>query len=469
MTSIVFGTDGWRGVIADDFTFENVRGVVGAIARYVRETGSRKQVVAVGYDTRFESPEFAQAAAEVLARHGIEVLLSNDYVASPILSFAVRHFRTAGGVMITASHNPAPWNGVKFKGAYGGSASPAIIQHIERRLAAAMKEQKAGVHKHRSAKIKVLDFKKPYREYLKRTVDFKKLRNARVRVLVDSMYGAGRGTLKSILGDLGIPCHEMHGEINPSFGGINPEPIESNLGELRAALERGNYDVGFASDGDADRIGAMDRTGLFIDSHKIFSMLLEHLVTVRQMSGEVAKTFSTTKMIDRICQRYSLVLHQTPIGFKYICDLMLSRNILIGGEESGGIGITHHLPERDSVLCALLLLEIMVHQKKTLREIVSGLMKQYGSFYFDRLDLHLSEADKRAAIRRLKQHPPQKISNYAVTSRENLDGFKFLFNENEWVLIRPSGTEPMLRLYCEASSPQKVKRILTAVKNLVYA
>lgn len=469
MSKIVFGTDGWRGVIADDFTFENVRLVVGSIARYLNDTAPGRKAVAVGFDTRFASPEFARVASEVFASNGIEVLLSNDFVASPILSFAVRHFRAAGGVMITASHNPARWNGVKFKGTYGGSASPSIVREIEKRLHAAMKVGKVRPPRVKAAKIRIIDFKRPYREYLKRTVDFRKLRNAHVRVLVDAMYGAGRGTLKNILSDLGIPCHEMRGEINPLFGGINPEPIDSNLGELRATLQRGNYDVGFASDGDADRIGAMDRTGLFIDSHKIFSMILEHLVTVRQMKGEVAKTFSTTKMIDRICQRHSLVMHQTPIGFKYICDLMLSRKILIGGEESGGIGITHHLPERDSVLCALLLLEIMVHHKKSLREVVSDLMKTYGPFYFDRLDLHLSDIQKRATISRFTLRPPQKISNYAVARSEQVDGFKFLFNENEWVLVRPSGTEPMLRLYCEASSPQKVKRILTAVKNLVYA
>ena len=466
-SSIVFGTDGWRGVIGDDFTFENVRRVVGAISRYVNETAERRKVVAVGYDTRFGSPDFARAAAEVLAASGIEVLLSNDFVSSPILSFAVRHYRASGGVMITASHNPARWNGVKFKGTYGGSASPAIIREIEKRLPAAMKSPLTA--RGRAGKIRCIDFKRPYREYLKRTVDFRNLRNARVRVLIDAMHGAGRGTLKDILTDLGISCHEMRGEINPSFGGNNPEPIVPNLGELRDALQRGPYDVGFASDGDADRIGAMDRSGLFIDSHKIFSMILEHLVTVRQMKGEVAKTFSTTKMIDRICRQHGLIQHETPIGFKYICDLMLTRNILIGGEESGGIGVTRHLPERDSVLCALLMLEILVHQEKTVREVVSDLMKKYGSFYFDRMDLHLSEAQKQAAVRRFSQRPPAKVSNYSVVGGEQQDGYKFLFNEDEWVLVRPSGTEPMLRLYCEARSPQKVKRILTAVKNMVYA
>jgi phosphomannomutase len=469
MADIVFGTDGWRGVIADNFTYANVRLVVDAIARYVNDTASGRRVVAVGYDTRFGSPEFARTAAEVLSRNGIEVLLSNDYVASPILSFAARHYRTSGGVMITASHNPARWNGVKFKGAYGGSASPAMILEIEKRVEKMLRGSKPALLRTLPGKIKVVDFKRPYRDYLKRTVDFRKLRHARIRVLIDVMYGAGRGTLKNILTELGIPCHEMRGEINPSFGGINPEPIESNLGELRSALQRGSYDVGFASDGDADRIGAMDPTGLFVDSHKIFSMILEHLVKERQMKGEVAKTFSTTKMIDRICQQHSLVMHQTPIGFKYICDLMLSRRILIGGEESGGIGVTHHLPERDSVLCALLLLEIMVTQKKLLREVVSDLMKRYGSFYFDRMDLYLSDAQKRSVVRRLTRRPPDKISNYRVERREDLDGFKFLFNENEWVLVRISGTEPILRLYCEAGSPQKVKRILNAVKNLVYA
>lgn len=468
MPSIKFGTDGWRGVIADDFTFANVRLVVEAIARYVRETAPGRRAIAVGYDTRFASPEFARLAAETLAGQGIEVLLSSDYVASPILSFAVRHFKTSGGVMITASHNPSRWNGVKFKGSYGGSASPVIMREIEKRLATILKTGLKRNRRTKPGRIRVMDFKRPYRDYLKRTVDFAKLRNARVHVLVDSMYGAGRGTLKNILTDLGIPCHEMRGEINPSFGGINPEPIDPNLAEMRTALQRGPYDVGFASDGDADRIGAMDRTGLFIDSHKIFSMILEHLVSVRGMKGEVAKTFSTTKMIDKICKRFGLVMHETPIGFKYICDLMLTRKILIGGEESGGIGVTHHLPERDSVLCALLLLEIMVDQKKTLREVASDLMKKYGPFYFDRLDLHVSDSQKKAAIARLSHRPPKKISNYVVMSREQLDGFKFLFNESEWVLIRPSGTEPLLRLYCEASSPQKVKRILTAVKNLVY-
>ena len=372
MDKIKFGTDGWRGVIGDDFTFANVRRVAAAIAQYVREESEPARGLVVGYDTRFLSAEFARAAAEVLAAAGIPVWLADAATPTPAVSYAVVARQTAGAIMITASHNPYRWNGVKFKAPYGGSAAPAIIHRIEIHLHR-LDRARARPRRSKPAAIETVDLITPYLERLKTLVHLDRIRASGQRFVIDPMYGAARGCIARLFGETGIPYQEIHGEHNPLFPGMNPEPIEPHVEDLRRAVTEGGYDAGFATDGDADRIGAIDRGGAFIDSHKIFSILLKHLAEDLGLRGEVVKTFSTTQMIDKLARKYDLPLHVTPIGFKYICELMLTRDVLIGGEESGGIAIKGHLPERDGILNSLLLAEVMAEKGKTLGELVEDL------------------------------------------------------------------------------------------------
>lgn len=452
---IRFGTDGWRGLIADDFTFENVRLVARALACYVQKHENPAAGVVVGHDTRFGGERFAAAAAEELARAGIPTLVAGAPTPTPVVSYAVRHFRAAGGVMITASHNPWQWNGVKFKAAYGGSASPAIVKKIEAEVGQAFTPVQTP------AKTCETDLRTPYLEHLRGLVNLEAIARSGRRFVVDPLYGAGIGYVTALL-----KAEEIHAHRDPLFPGLNPEPIEPHISELRRTVLEGRYDAGFALDGDADRLGAVDSTGAFVDSHRIFSILLEHRAR-RGERGEVAKTFSTTKMVDRIAARYGMLCHETPIGFKYICDLMLERDILIGGEESGGIGVRGHLPERDGILNCLLLAEVMAERNLTLGELVAELHAQYGPQYYDRRDLHLAEGQKERAIESFTGRPPARIAGLAVTATENKDGIKFLSGDTAWVLLRASGTEPLLRIYSEAPSPELVKALLDEVENLV--
>ncbi len=461
---IKFGTDGWRGVIAEDFTVENVRLAARAVAAYIGRYEEPARGVAVGYDMRFASERFAHAAAEELARAGRRVWLAADHTPTPAVSYAVRHFQTAGAVMITASHNPWQWNGFKFKASYGGSASPKIVRLIEDALGAEVPERPGG-------EIREADFRQPYLEQVSRLADLKKIACAGFRLAVDPMYGAARGYLPALFQQHGIQHLEIHGARDPLFPGLNPEPIEPHVEGLRRTVSEGGFDAGFALDGDADRVGAIDRSGAFVDSHHIFALLLEYLFEQRGLRGEVAKTFSTTKMIDRIAARHHLKLHETPIGFKYVCDLMLERDILIGGEESGGIGMKGHLPERDGILNSLLLAEVMAHHGKTLGELVEELHRRYGPHFYNRIDLHLPPGQKERALAALaawaEDVRPRSIAGCPLTGVEDLDGIKFLLQPNAWVLARGSGTEPLLRLYAESPSAATTGAILAEVEEMV--
>ena len=458
-TEIKFGTDGWRGIIADDYTFENVRRVGNAIARYVHENDKPENGLVVGYDTRFGSRNFAEAISEVLAKAGIVVHLSDDYTPTPALSYAVVNLGAAGGVMITSSHNPWNWNGVKYKAGYGGSATPAIIQSIESALDAPRIERPGG-------KVHSADFKAPYVAALKKFVDLDAIKAAGFRFAVDSMYGSGRGVLKGIFTEAGIDHIEIRSELNPLFPGINPEPILPHIKLLQETVVREKCAAGLATDGDADRLGAVAEDGSFVDSHKIFSVILEWLLKRRQWPGEVVRAFNTTRMIDRICAKYGRKMHECGIGFKYICDLMLERDILIGGEESGGIGIRRHLPERDGILNSLLLAAIMAEEGKPLGQLVRDLQQEYGEHHYDRTDLHLPNEMKEDAIRRAVAKPAM-MGSFRVKEVGTLDGVKFYLDAptngngaEAWVLVRASGTEPLLRIYCEASTPELVAQIL---------
>jgi phosphomannomutase len=459
MEKIKFGTDGWRGVIGDDFTFANVRRVAAATAEYVRTEGEPARGLVVGYDTRFLSAESARVAAEVVAAAGIPVTLADQATPAPALSYAVVSRKTAGAIVITASHNPYRWNGFKFKAPYGGSAAPDIIRRIETHLHK-LDRAPGRTRKRKTAAIETVDLITPYLKRLKELVHLDRIQASGRRFVIDPMYGAGRGCIARIFAEAGIPCAEIHGELNPIFPGLNPEPIEPHVEDLRRAVRAGNYDAGFATDGDADRIGAMDRDGEFIDSHKIFSILLKHLVEDLGLRGEVVKTFSTTTLVDKLCRQYGLPLHITPIGFKYICELMLTRDVLIGGEESGGIAVKGHLPERDGVLNSLLLAQVMADAGKTLGELVGELNAQFGPHHYARLDLEIERPALDRVKRRLQQHKLKKIAGLKVTSMEDLDGIKMHFGDSTWLLVRASGTEPLLRLYAETPSRQQTKALL---------
>jgi len=456
---IKFGTDGWRGIIAEDFTFDNVRRVGNAMATYVHKNEDAVKGLVVGYDTRFASQRAAEIISEVLAAAGIAVRLSDDYTPTPALSFAVKHLGTAGGVMITSSHNPFNWNGVKYKAWYGGSGTPAIMKSIESELDSPRLERKGG-------SVTLADFKAPYVSAIKNFVDLKAIQKAGFKFAIDVMYGAGRGVLKDIFAENDIEHMEIRAELNPLFPGINPEPIPPHLALLQETVVHERCEAGMATDGDADRLGAVAEDGSFVDSHKCFSIILEWLLTHKNWSGDVVRAFNTTRMLDRICAKYGRKLIECGIGFKYICDLMLERDILIGGEESGGIGITRHMPERDGILNSLLLAHIMAEEGKPLGQLVRDLQQKYGQHHYGRLDLHLSNEVKDDAMRRAGAKPG-KIGSFGVQKAETLDGVKFFLDAptyssgaEAWVLVRASGTEPLLRIYCEAASPELVSQIL---------
>ena len=466
MTPIKFGTDGWRGVIADDFTYENVRTVAHAIARYVVRAEKPGAEVLVGFDTRFGSDKFAQVAAEALSAAGISVSLSTDACPTPALSLLVRMRGAAGGIQITASHNPFRWNGVKFKASYGSSASPAIVAQIEAELAKVLRDGVPPLPIRKDL-IGSLDVRSPYLETLAGLVDWDRLRAAKFRFLIDPMHGAGRGLLRDLFRRNGIECEEIRGTRDPLFGGVNPEPIERHVEALRQALRGGKYDAGFAFDGDADRIGAMDSDGTFITPHQIFSILLWHLAGTRKVSGDVAKTFSTTKMIDKIAERFGRKVWETPIGFKYICDRMLEGDILLGGEESGGIGTKLHLPERDATVNALLLAEVMAWHGKRLGELVEMLHHEFGEFHYGRVDLEVTNGQKKKAMSYFADGKLTKVLDWPVVKREDLDGLKIYLGDIGWVMVRASGTENMLRIYSETTRPETTRRVLDRATEMV--
>ncbi|SJZ33862.1 Phosphomannomutase [Trichlorobacter thiogenes] len=466
MTEIKFGTDGWRGVIAREFTFENLGLVAQATMDWMTREGLADQGLVVGYDRRFLSREFACRVAEIAAGNDIRVFLCDDVAPTPAVSWAAKALQAGAGVMITASHNPPIYNGFKIKENFGGSARPETTRLLEQivaynrtegRLVRSVPFEEAC----RGGKIEQFDAATGYLQQLGHLVDIEAIRKAAIPAVADPMFGAGSGFFKRLLG-----IDEIHAESNPSFGGRPPEPIGENLQELCGLLAAGRYRVGLALDGDADRIGAVDERGEFFSSHAIFTLLLKHLVERKGLSGGVVKTVSSTRMIDLLAQKYDLPLYETPIGFKHICELMLEKQILMGGEESGGLGISGHIPERDGVLMGLLLLETVAVTGKGLRQQLEEIMDEIGHFYYRRIDTHISGEAKEALLQRLRNDPPETIAGRPVSSTNFSDGFKFVFDNGDWLLIRPSGTEPVLRLYSEAGETGMVDTLLRAARQI---
>ena len=473
---IKFGTDGWRGVIASDFTFENVRVAAAAVAAYLHGQSSNppdpkqspSRGICIGYDSRFLSEAFARTCAEVVAATGIAVKLAREITPTPALSYGVRELGAAGGIMITSSHNPAQWNGVKYKAWFGGSGSPSIIAEIESYLGAPVPKAAAP------AAIEEVDFISPYMAAIEKFADLDLIAKSGRKFAIDSMYGAGRELLAGVFTRIGVDFVQIRGTINPLFPGINPEPILPHIQALGDAVVASGCDAGLCTDGDADRIGATDEHGNFVDPHKIFSVLLEWVLKTKGWPGDVTRAFNTTKMLDRICAKYGRKIHEHGIGFKYVVDYMLAQEIVMGGEESGGIGFQRHLPERDGLLNALLLANVMAEEKKTLGQLVADLQAEYGEHQYARIDLHIPDEIKNGAIARAKALSvgDTSFAGMPILRVETLDGVKFYLDNPEaagkpnaaetWLLLRASGTEPLMRIYSESCSTESVTKLLEA-------
>ena len=464
---IKFGTDGWRGVIARDFTFDNLSIVAQATMEYLNRDGLGDKGLIIGYDRRFLSRDFARRVAEIAVGNDIRVLLTDDYAPTPAISWAVREKGAGAGIMITASHNPAEYNGFKIKEAFGGSARPATTKILEEIVAYNIANGRRVVERPfeealAKGQIELFDPCIGYFRQIGRYVDLERIKKSGIKAVVDPMFGAGSGFIPRLLQGV----DEIRNVENPLFGGQPPEPIAEHLKELSTLVASGKYDVGLALDGDADRIGAVDENGDFFSSHCIFTVILKHLIEYKGLQGAVVKTVSTTRMVDLLAEKYGLPLFETPIGFKHICELMLAQDILMGGEESGGLGVKGHIPERDGILLGLLLLEAMAVSGKGLRRLLEETMDDIGHFFYRRIDRRIEDGAKEQLIARLKSQPPGIINGRQVAAVNFSDGFKFVFENGDWLLIRPSGTEPVLRLYSEAGSADEVDRLLRSAVNV---
>ncbi len=463
--SINFGTDGWRAVISDAFTFENVRLAAQAIADMVRaEQSGAETAVVVGYDTRFLSDRYAKTVAGVLAANGIRVLLTEGFAATPAVSYAIVDQQAAGGVMITASHNPPRYNGLKLKAAYGGSASPAASQRVEKMLLANLRAGKqprempleTGL---RQGMIAYFDPYPDYARHIRSLVDLEAIADASLPIAVDAMYGAGMGYTDRLLREAGVELVTLHHELNPGFGGLHPEPIAKHLTALSQLMKESNLMLGLATDGDADRIGAMGPNGDFVDPHRIMTLTLDYLLRKGER-GIVVKTVSTTQMLNLLAEENGLEVIETPVGFNHISDLMLTQDVLIGGEESGGISIKGHIPEGDGVLMGLLLAELVAKQGGDIDALMNRLMDRIGHFAYARHDYKTRPFSKPDLVRQLTDAAPDTLAGKHVARLNTRDGVKYLLKDGSWLLIRPSGTEPVLRVYAEAHTPDAVQRLL---------
>jgi len=462
LSPIKFGTDGWRGVIADVFTYENLRIVAQATADYLKTNGTPPDSeVVVGFDRRFCSEDFGLVAARQIAAAGYRVLLAESACPSPATSLLTNQRNAPIGVMITASHNPPRYNGYKLKGTYGGSATPEITDPIQK-AAQSMTGAPAPAPEAYEGRIEKLDFKAPYMDKITSMVSPDVLRKVQGPVLVDVMHGSAAGYLTPWLQGIGVDAREFRGERNTWFGGVNPEPLPENLGATVEEVKRIGAKVVLIADGDADRVAAMDEDGRFVSPHEVFSLLLMHLVEDKGLKGAVAQTISSTVMVTRLVEKYGLPLKKTPVGFKWIADLFLTDpDMLIGGEESGGIGVRGYIPERDSQLFGLMLLEMMAHRGKSLKQLIEeDLWGEVGFHCYDRRDLHLAESE----IGRIRQHVKDvevdSLAGLKVTGAIRSDGTRFDFEDGSWLLVRPSGTEPVVRVYSESTSCEKVQDLL---------
>ena len=465
-TRIRFGTDGWRAIIAEDYTYENVRICSQAVADFLRETGQAERGVVIGYDTRFASEHFAAAAAEVCTANGLKTWLCEGAQPTPVVSFSVLDRHAGGGIVITASHNPGTYNGFKYKPDYAGSASPEVIEALEERIdwiqangavrRASLSEAQA------SGLLESLDPRPAYLARVEELVDLSDVRAAGLKIVADAMHGAGAGYFSRLLEGGRSSLIAIRQERNPAFPGIAPEPITPNLAASFQTIRQSRADVGLATDGDADRIGAIDENGVFINQHQVYALLFLYLLEVRGRRGPAVRSVTSTVMVDRLGQKYGVPVHETAVGFKYIGPKMMETGAIMGGEESGGFGFAGHIPERDAIVAGVFLLDLMVKLDKPMSGVIKHLQQLVGALYYDRIDVHYSDVDRASILERVKNAQPSDIDGSRVASLNTIDGFKFMLEDGSWLLIRFSGTEPLLRIYTETTSPERVRRILDA-------
>jgi alpha-D-glucose phosphate-specific phosphoglucomutase len=467
---IKFGTDGWRGIIAQDFTFDNVRVCAQAVVDYLKQSGLASRGLIIGYDTRFASEDFASAAAEVAAGNGIKVYLCPRATPTPVISFGTIVQKAGGAIVITASHNPPIWNGFKYKTKDGAGAPDEVTAEIEKNISRIFNtkkiEQMPLAEALEQGSVEYLDLAPIYLQHIAKLVDLNGLRQARLKVIVDSMYGAGAGYLKVLLDGGAIELVEINSERNPLFPGIRPEPIAANLAKLSATVKEQRAEVGIATDGDADRLGIIDEKGRFLTTLQVFALLCLYLLEVRGERGTIIKTITTTSMLYRLGEIFDVPVRETPVGFKYVAPIMMTENALIGGEESGGFGFRGHAPERDGILAALYFLDLMVKTGKKPSQLVDYLFSKVGPHYFDRVDIEFPQQERQTIIERITQNPPRDIAGVKVVRFDTFDGFRFILADNTWLLIRFSGTEPLLRVYAESNTPARVEKLLKLGREL---
>ncbi len=466
MTKIKFGTDGWRAIIARDFTEENVARVTEATAKWLVKS-NKNPIVVVGHDCRFAGPMFAEVTAKVFIAHGVKVLLSKGFISTPMISLGCVKYKTNLGIIITASHNPPTYNGYKIKAHYGGPLGPELVQEIEdiipekcsidyNAIDLAVAESKGD--------LQIVPLEDLYIQHVEANFDLKAIKNANLNLAYDSMYGAGQRVMTRLFPEI----YHLHNDHNPGFHGQAPEPIHKNLLEFSNFIkQKGDISCGLATDGDADRIGLYDAKGNFVDSHHIILLLIHYLVKYKNQKGKVATAFSTTVKIKNMCEHYGLPLDVVKIGFKYICSIMVAEDVLVGGEESGGIAIKGHIPERDGIWMGLTIWEFMAKTGKSLNELIEEVYAITGTFSFERNDLHIDEAIKQKVLQNCKNNSYKEFGKYKVSRIDDLDGYKFFFDENTWLMIRASGTEPVLRVYAEAATQEKAFDVLADAKKVL--
>lgn len=467
---IKFGTDGWRAVIAEDFTFENVRYCAQGVADYLKQAGLASRGLIIGYDTRFASEDFAAAAAEVIAGNGIKVYLCPKAAPTPVVSYGVLAEKAGGAIIITASHNPGIWNGFKFKDEQGSSASDEITAKIESGVAEAFSTGKinrlALEEAVKKGMVQETDLDEVYFEQINRLIDMDAIRKAGLKLVVDPMYGAGAGYMKKALGEEYKNLIELNNERNPLFPGIRPEPIAVNLTRLSSTIKETGANVGLATDGDADRMGIVDENGVFLTQLQVYALLCLYMLEVRGERGPLIKTLTTTSMVYRLGEIFDVPVYETQVGFKFVAPLMMAEDALIGGEESGGYGFRGHVAERDGILANLYFLDLMVKTGKNPSELVEYLYSKVGPHYYRRVDVEFPGEKRQSIIENLRNNPPESIDNSKVLKIDTEDGFRYVLADNSWLLIRFSGTEPIIRVYAETDSTERAERMLKLGRDL---
>lgn len=461
-TSIKFGTDGWRAVIGEDYTFANVRLVTQAVADYLKQKNLATRGLVVGFDTRFGSERFAVAAAEVLAANGIHVYLTQKATPTPVISYAILDKKAGGASIITASHNPGTDNGYKYKPEYAGSASPEVVSKLEANLEQTPVQRMEIKEAERQGLVERFDGTASYVRQVSGLVDLESIKRAGLTIIVDSMFGAGAGYYPQMLDGGTTRVIPINAERNPIFPGIRaPEPIDGNLQKLKKVVKESGADVGIAFDGDADRVGLVDEKGRFINQLQVFGLLAYYLLQVRGWRGPIVKSLSTTSMVDRLGEIYNVPVFQTPVGFKHIGPKMIEERAIIGGEESGGFGFANHIPERDGILAGLFLIDFMLKQNKTPSELLGELFDKVGGHYYDRLDMTYPAEQRPQILQRVADARPDTLMEQKVVNISTEGGYKYTLEDGSWLLIRFSGTEPLLRVYTETRAPEAVQHMLS--------